>query len=116
MKSKYFFILLIFFVASCTDSEDAKKIRIEQMILDNVEQRIQEYIAIRERNCKEDILVEAGKRADSLLLEEARNNRLSDLRISIPDKPATPIKAFPQDFNLLKEKLDSIKPIINHLL
>jgi hypothetical protein len=114
MNNKYIFFLLFLPFFGCLKEDKNKKQRIEEMISENVDQRIQEYISIRNSTCREDVLVEAVRRADSVLLEEARTARLQNINIDIPSKPNSPSFALPKDFNQLKNKLDSIKPSNNN--
>ena len=113
MDYKYIFFLLILPFFGCLKEDENKKQRIEAMISENVDQRIQEYISIRNSTCREDVLAEAVRRADSVLLEEARTERLQNINIDIPNKPISPSFALPKDFNQLKNKLDSINPQIS---
>lgn len=110
MSNNNLFFLLFLLSLSCTKEDELKKKRIEEMILENVELRIEEYISIRNSTCREQVIEEAIKRAGSVLLEEARKERLESLEIEIPNKPEIPPVDLPKDFNPLKNKLDSIKP------
>lgn len=112
MNNKYIIFLLLLPFFGCLKEDEKKKQRIEKMISENVDQRIREYISIRNSTCQQDVLAEAVRRADSVLLEEARTVRLQNINIEIPDKPKSPSFALPKDFNQLKNKLDSIQPSI----
>jgi hypothetical protein len=113
MKS-WFTIGLVLVIAAWSCTSDAEKKAAEKRRLESeAELRVQEYIAVLQKNCRDKVLVEAVRVADSVLLVEARlsaDTVLKPFKIPRPEKPETqilpdtiPVRPF------LRPKKDSVK-------
>lgn len=111
---KSFWIGIISIVAffACT-SKTEDKVKEEQRLQAEADRRVADYTAVILKNCREKVLTEATRIADSLLVLEARMSTDTLLKPLIPARPekpetqilrdTTPIKPF------LKPKKDTIK-------
>ena len=107
------------FLFSCEKKTD--KEAIQELIEETAQKRLDDFRRIRMKRCWQDVMEEASRVADSILLEEARLRRDTLLKPPKPDKPdkpeiktlldSTPIKPF-----LANESLDStaIRDSLNH--
>ena len=94
-------ILGVFAFFAC-ESEEAQKAKEEQRL--KAEARVEDYVQILERNCRERVLEAAIRIADSLLILEARmstDTLFKPIKPIRPEKPetqilkdTTPIKPF----------------------
>ena len=103
-RIRFFYILLIpLFLVSCKDDRNERAV--EALIQEKLEERLTDYEEILMRKCREEILAQAGKIVDSILISEAR------LAKDTLDRPAKPERPEKPD---IKTVLDStpIAPII----
>ena len=80
------FLLLL---NSCTKRKDQKQL-IDELIQQELLNRIAVYKETRQNKCMEALFQEASEIADSILLLEARNSRDSSDKPPIPNKPLKP--------------------------
>lgn len=76
-------------LASC-GGDSSTKVQRMAYIEEQVEERIKEYKRILDDRCREDVLEEANRLTDSILLVRARLERDSLDKPPIPDKPEKP--------------------------
>lgn len=79
--------LLCVFLEACGDSDNRD---VEGVIRQRVEDRTSALVARQRKDCEEDILAIALKRADSLLIDRARRLSRIDGRPPKPRKPGEP--------------------------
>ena len=91
MKSKkWLFIiplLLIFLLGSCSPGEKDEAVR-KQYLENEIQKKFNTQKSILIRNFREKILEEANKRADSILLIQAREEQGIAIKPTKPEKPA----------------------------
>ena len=106
-----FMAYLLFFTCSCLNNEEYSPDEIQQLIQNEVDERVNEYVAIRKAQCEEGLLTEATRLLDSILIAEAREMRDTLFQPAKPERPETPtIKKLDEDIPLkpLFEKRDSL--------
>lgn len=115
MKNKSRALLLfpftLFFFTACLNNEEYSPEEITQLIQNEVDKRVEEYVSIRTSQCEESTLTEATRLLDSILIAEAREMRDTLFQPAKPERPETPIfKKLDADIPLkpLFEKGDSI--------
>ena len=96
-------LLCLFF--SC---ESSTKIDIDQVIEEKVQERLETYRRIVEGNCAEKAMTEAGRLADSIILERARLQRDTSQRPYRPFRPEEP------ELKTLKDSLP-LRPLFDSL-
>jgi hypothetical protein len=80
---------------------DENRVAVDNFVKQEVENRLASYKRILEQQCRDNILEEAGKLADSILISEARLKRDSLLKPPKPVKPEKPeIKQLKDSVNL----------------
>jgi len=102
---------LLFFTCSCLNNEEYSPDEIQQLIQNEVDERVNEYVSIRKAQCEEGLLTEATRLLDSILIAEAREMRDTLFQPSKPERPETPsFKKLDEDIPLkpLFEKRDSL--------
>ena len=102
---------LLFFTCSCLNNEEYSPDEIQQLIQNEVDERVNEYVTIRKAQCEEGLLTEATRLLDSILIAEAREMRDTLFQPSKPERPETPsFKKLDEDIPLkpLFEKRDSL--------
>ena len=102
---------LLFFTCSCLNNEEYSPDEIQQLIQNEVDKRVNEYVAIRKAQCEEGLLNEATRLLDSILIAEAREMRDTLFQPEKPERPETPtFKKLDEDIPLkpLFEKRDSL--------
>lgn len=106
-----FMAYLLFFTCSCLNNEEYSPDEIQQLIQNEVDERVNEYVAIRKAQCEEGLLTEATRLLDSILIAEAREMRDTLFQPARPERPETPaFKKLDEDIPLkpLFEKRDSL--------
>jgi hypothetical protein len=106
-----FMAYLLFFTCSCLNSEEYSPDEIQQLIQNEVDDRVNEYVSIRKVQCEEGLLTEATRLLDSILIAEAREMRDTLFQPAKPERPETPtFKKLDEDIPLkpLFEKRDSL--------
>ncbi len=76
-------LILLFFACQPEDDRARRKKAIDKKI----EERVANYIKIQKENCRKDLLEEASKIVDSILIVEARMRIDSSRRLPKPEKP-----------------------------
>ena len=102
---------LLFFTCSCLNNEEYSPDEIQQLIQNEVDERVNEYVSIRKAQCEEGLLTEATRLLDSILIAEAREMRDTLFQPAKPERPKTPtFKKLDEDIPLkpLFEKRDSL--------
>lgn len=112
-KSPYFLLFLfsLFLFPSCLNNEEYSPEEIAQLIQNEVDERVAEYVSIRKKQCDESTLTEATRLLDSMLIAEAREMRDTIFQPAKPERPENPtFKKLDTDIPLkpLFEKGDSI--------
>lgn len=82
-----------------SDGRDENQVAVERFLEQQVAERIATYKRILEQQCRDKVLEEAGKIADSILIAEARLQRDS------MNKPAKPTKPERPELKTLKDSL-----------
>ena len=118
LKNKYFALVILLTLMAC-GGEQADQAERKAFIDEKVTERIAEYKRILDGRCRERVLDEANRQADSILLVRARLERdTSDKppRPYKPDKPevitiidTVPVAPLFQDTSILGSKSDSIQ-------
>jgi hypothetical protein len=106
-----FMAYLSFFTCSCLNNEEYSPDEIQQLIQNEVDERVNEYVTIRKAQCEEGLLTEATRLLDSILIAEAREMRDTLFQPAKPERPETPtFKKLDVDIPLkpLFEKRDSL--------
>lgn len=78
----------------------------EEIVQAKVSERVNTYRIKKTAECRETLLREAGKAADSLLLAEARQELVDSLSRMKPGRPAKPIPVLPIDSLQIKPLFD----------
>lgn len=89
--SAYSFLLCLILAgggSSCLQERD-RSAEVEALIQETIEERLANYERIRRERCREEILDEANRITDSLLIEEARSQKDT---LDRPPRPARPQK------------------------
>lgn len=85
---KYIFLLLVICCISCKDDRNARAV--ETLIQSSLEERLAEYERILMKKCQDEMLEEASRIVDSILITEARLSRDTVNRPRKPPKPERP--------------------------
>jgi hypothetical protein len=108
----YIFLpLLLCILVGCLNNEEYSPEEIQQLIQNEVDKRVEEYVSIRKAQCEEGLLTEATRILDSTLIAEAREMRDTLFQPVKPERPETPVfKKLEADIPLkpLFEKSDSL--------
>lgn len=95
MKYWFYIIPLIYIVTACSQKD---KLTIEELSQNEIDKRINQFIASREQQCKENAMEIALSMADSLLkLNAVKYIEDSLKRPPLPLKPEKNIKPLPKD-------------------
>ncbi|MDX1940163.1 MAG: hypothetical protein SFU99_06395 [Saprospiraceae bacterium] len=88
-------VFSLIFLLAC-DSEAEEK-RLEKFLIEqNVKERLTEYKKIHDQNCRTEVLEEAIRIADSLIILEARLSKDTLLKPFKPERPEKPeLKTMP---------------------
>ena len=110
----YFFHKIIFFVLMLTFSfmmscERPAEIDIDQVIEEKVQDRLRNFKTVLDRNCMEKVYEDAGKIADSIILEYARQKRDTSQRPPRPIRPEQPELKVLEDTLHLAPLFDTIQ-------
>lgn len=83
----FYFLLFSLLFVSCKDERNARAV--EALVQEKLQERLTEYERILVKKCQDEILAEASKIVDSILIKEAK---LSKDTLNRPAKPAKPGK------------------------
>lgn len=98
------------FCGACLKTEDRNELAVKAFVQAKVEERLENYRRILEKNCTGKALEEAGNLADSILISQARLQRDTLSKPARPEKPEKPeIKRPKEDIPLEPLFKDSIK-------
>ena len=100
--------LVIFFFLSC-DNSQTKDLIIQKMIEEDVEQRVKNFIQVREEVCQKQVLERAIALADSIMLEEVRQLKINNTVPKVLDKPQRPEVKVNEAYERVRPILDSLK-------
>ena len=92
------------FFFSCNNGPDENQVAVESFVEQQVEQQLATYKKIFLQQCRDKVLLEAGRIADSILINEARLKRDS------MGKPPKPLKPEKPEIKQLKDSL-SLDPL-----
>lgn len=81
---------ILLLVTACGDGPDENQVAVEAFLKQQVEERLATYKQILAQQCRDNVLEEAGKIADSILIAEARLARDSMGKPPKPHKPDRP--------------------------
>ncbi len=87
MRQLLILVFLCLFYACSQDKDNAVR---EQVIQQQVEERVERYKIEKLNSCRQKVLKRAGVIVDSILLVEARLKRDTSGKPPIPDKPELP--------------------------
>ncbi|MCB0639024.1 MAG: hypothetical protein KDC54_20485 [Lewinella sp.] len=90
MRTDLFPVFLLLVATLLAGCESATAVDVDQVIEDNVEERLAAFRAVLEDRCREQAVEEAGLLADSIILERARLNRDTTGRPPRPHRPDMP--------------------------
>jgi hypothetical protein len=82
-------LLFLFFATGCLRERD-RSAEVEALIQKTVQERLENYEKIRMQRCREEILEEASRITDSLMILEARRKRDTTGRPPRPSRPEKP--------------------------
>ncbi|MBV6655408.1 MAG: hypothetical protein KI786_16685 [Mameliella sp.] len=102
----YFLIPLALFTSSCGE-DNRNRIAVEEMIQEEVANRVATYRENRTNRCYQDAVKEAGTLADSILLIQARLKRDTLSKPPRPNKPGRP------PAKILRDSLLEIAPFLS---
>ena len=83
-------LFLLLLLAACQSGPDQNRVAVETFVEQEVENRLALYRRILNQQCRDNILEEAGRIADSILITEARLKRDSLGKPPKPEKPERP--------------------------
>ncbi|PHN07433.1 hypothetical protein [Flavilitoribacter nigricans] len=92
-------LVIVTALVACGDGPDENQVAVEAFLKQQVEERILTYRQILTQQCRDNVLEEAGKIADSILIAEARLQRDS------MNKPPKPLKPDRPELKKLKDSL-----------
>ena len=95
-------LLLLLF--ACNNGPDENQLAVESFVEQQVEQQLATYKKIFMQQCRDKVLTEAGRLADSILINEARLKRDS------MGKPPKPLKPEKPEIKQLKDSI-SLDPL-----
>jgi len=99
-----FSLLLLFALTPACEPKEDQSVRVQAMVDQLVQDRIQSHKDIRLARCREEMLREAGGKVDSMLLEEARLTRDTLDRPPKPTKPGQPLlRTLPDSLRLVQK-------------
>lgn len=80
-------VLLLFALTACKSQTE---VDVDEVIEEKVEERLEEYRTVFFDRCRNEALEEAGRLADSIILDRARRMRDTSGRPARPRRPDTP--------------------------
>lgn len=112
-------LLFMVVLSGCLNSEEYSQADIQVLMDEAVAEKIKSYTDIKSERCEEDLLKEANRLADSIMIAEAFFDRDTAMRPPKPEKPekpalqvikdATPVKPLFDRKKLLNPEPDSIR-------
>lgn len=108
MRIIFFVALVALSISSCNDSK-AKDLIIQKMIEEDVQQRVKNFIQVREEVCQKQVLERAIALADSIMLEEVRQLKINNTVPKVLDKPQRPEVKVNEAYERVRPILDSLK-------
>lgn len=106
-RLRFFLALIAIALASACGEDDRNRIAVEQMIQEEVVQRVSTYRKNRTQRCYQDAVKEAGTLADSILLLEARLKRDTASKPPRPTRPERPAA------KKLRDSLLKVAPLLS---
>lgn len=110
-------LVVAFLLTGCLSDEEFSPEEVERLQQKALQLRIQQFRKVRERQCYEQLLAEAIRQADTLLVNEAREAAPDPGRPDRPEKPrrrrpkdSLPVKPFFQRDSLLPDSLLTVPP------
>jgi hypothetical protein len=106
-------------LSGCLSNEEYSQADIQALMDEAVAEKIKSYTKIKAERCEEDLLKEANRLADSIMITEAFFDRDTAMRPPKPEKPEkpalqvikdpTPVKPLFDRKKLLNPEQDSIR-------
>lgn len=108
MRATLIFVLVLIVCWSCNDSQ-TKDFLIQKMIEEDVAQRVENFIQVREEVCEKQVLERAIVLADSIMLEEVRRMKINSSVPIVPQKPKSPEVNVKEAYEKVRPLFDSLK-------
>ena len=108
MKTTIGIVLVSIVIWSCNDTR-TKDLMIQKMIEEDVENRVENFIRVREEVCQKQVLEKATILADSIMLEEVRRIKINATGPYIPEKPTRPELKVKEAYEKVRPLFDSLK-------
>lgn len=108
MKTTISIVLVSIVIWSCNDTR-TKDLMIQKMIEEDVENRVENFIRVREEVCQKQVLEKATILADSIMLEEVRRIKINATGPYIPEKPTRPELKVKEAYEKVRPLFDSLK-------
>ena len=111
-KGKYsplFYLFLLLLPSACLTREEYSAEDVQALIDKEVEDRVSTYTRIKKDACRDELLKEANRLADSILIAEAFFERDTTQRPLKPEKPEKPAFKISKDTTPIKPLFDRKK-------
>lgn len=108
MKTIISILLVSIVIWSCNDTR-AKDLMIQKMIKEDVGNRVENFIRVREEVCQKQVLERATILADSMMLDEVRRIKINATVPYVPDKPKRPEVKVKEAYEKVRPLFDSLK-------
>ena len=104
-----FFLTLLLLPSACLTREEYSAEDVQALIDKEVEERVSAYTRIKIDGCRDELLKEANRLADSILIAEAFFERDTTQRPLKPEKPEKPAFKISKDTTPIKPLFDRKK-------
>ncbi|MBK8879811.1 MAG: hypothetical protein IPN74_15115 [Haliscomenobacter sp.] len=101
--------LLVFSLSGCLTREEYSQEDIQALIDEEVEKKMEQFTSTKLERCREELIAEASRIADSILIDEAYFERDTFLRPMKPEKPEKPKIKILKDTTALRQLFDPRK-------
>ncbi len=101
--------LLALFLSGCLTREEYSQEDIQALIDEEVAKKIEQFTSTKLERCREELIAEASRIADSILIDEAYFERDTLLRPMKPEKPQKPEIKILKDTTALRPLFDPRK-------
>lgn len=108
MKTIISILLVSIVIWSCNDTR-AKDLMIQKMIKEDVENRVENFIRVREEVCQKQVFERATILADSMMLDEVRRIKINATVPYVPDKPKRQEVKVKEAYEKVRPLFDSLK-------
>jgi hypothetical protein len=104
-----FYLVLLLLPSACLTREEYNAEDVQALIDKEVEERVNAYTRIKQDGCRDELLKEANRLADSILIAEAFFERDTTQRPLKPEKPEKPAFKISKDTTPIKPLFDRKK-------